>query len=80
MTNLRKRKNWFLRFIWRLQFEKVTVTNICEFMNAGRCTFCDAGKGSVECTVFKCPCKFDQYLKRKRTFNWLYKTKLHENR
>lgn len=63
------------RICWRLQFKKVKLTYIDHWMQ-GRCTKCDAGNPKVECSElngYHCPCKFDEYLKRVRTFNWLYK-------
>ena len=62
-----KKKNWFQKIIWRLQFKKVNLTG--EQFYEGRCVNCAAGNPIVECSYYYCPCNEDQHLKRVRNFN-----------
>jgi hypothetical protein len=62
---------WWLikRIFWRLQFKKVKFES--DIWMKGRCIDCAAGNPKVECCDYYCPCKFNEQLKRVRTFNWL---------
>jgi hypothetical protein len=71
--------NLLRKFLWRLQFTKVKFDHTTGVWIGGRCTYCAVGANShslnqnVECTDFRCPCSYDQYLHRKK-WSW----KLHE--
>ncbi len=62
-----KKKNIIQKIIWRLQFNKVKINEY-----EGRCIKCDGGNPKVECIDYYCPCKMNEQLKRRFTFNWLY--------
>lgn len=65
---------WIKSKIWRLQFKKVKfIPNNALGWCDGRCTKCDAGNPTVECSTYYCPCNRDEQLKRVYTFKWLYK-------
>lgn len=69
-----KKKNWLQKKIWRLKFRKVKYVSV---PHEGRCTDCDGGKEPiVECSVFGCPCDYDEQLKF-RTFNNDFHWKFH---
>jgi hypothetical protein len=71
-------KERFNKIAWRLQFKKITLnTNGGGFYSEGRCTKCDAVSkvGLIECVNYGCPCKYNQQLKRIRTFKFLYDEK-----
>lgn len=55
--------------IWRLQFKKVKISK--NVWMEGRCIKCDGGNPTVECGEYYCPCKFNEQLKRVRTFKFL---------
>lgn len=61
------------RVLWRLQFKKVKFVK--HGWVEGRCVKCEAGHSTNECSIYGCPCKLDEQLKRVRTFKCLYKTK-----
>jgi hypothetical protein len=58
------------RIFWRLQFKKVKFEG--NTWMEGRCINCAAGIPNTECCDYYCPCKFNEQLKRVRTFKWLY--------
>lgn len=62
-----KKKNWFLKRLWRLQFKK-NIRKFSSTFDEGKCTHCDAGKfiglDEPECSLYYCPCKGNEELKR----------------
>lgn len=66
-----KKKNWFQKMYWRLQFMKVKYKH-SEHFSEGRCTNCSGGNPFVQCTDYYCPCKDDETLVKRKwlKFNW----------
>ena len=57
--NKTKKKNLIQKIIWRLKFRKIKLSFTEEMI--GRCINCDAGKPLVECSIYYCPCSYNQH-------------------